>query len=186
VRNAGFAIQSPIRRSAEPKRIGCHCCPPQNQFPAGLTLSPRLIRVWNRRLCLYANDFVPSILFGDMNVLQLSRPAGSLRKALFPIAIIGALAWIPLMIFDFFRPTFIPFLARLEWPFSWLAPLLLIFFFADLLGEFRNLAVPMERSWSDQRHFKFVGRICLALAFLLPVLYFFVVQSMVEPVIVSE
>jgi len=105
---------------------------------------------------------------------------------LFPIAIIGALAWIPLMIFDFFHPTIVPFLSRLEWPFSMLTPLFLTFFLADLLGEFRNLAVPPERSWSDQRHFKFVGRACLALVFVFAILYFIDVQSMVEPITVSE
>jgi len=99
-----------------------------------------------------------------MRSLQLSKSAGRFRRGLFVVAISGALILVPFIAYDvFIQRKFAILLARLDWPLSLLAPLVLLFLLADLIGELRGSMAPIEKPWTDRRHFTFVSILCYVL-----------------------
>ena len=116
-----------------------------------------------------------------MNALRLPESASELRQKLFGVAVVLAAGLIPILLYDLFvRSTVVVFLARLEWPSSVLAPLGLIICFSELLSEYVGLSVTHPRSWSDRKHFTFVGIACVVMAIAWPVLYGIAVYLMVQ------
>ena len=118
-----------------------------------------------------------------MRSLQLSKSAGRFRRGLFVVAISGALILVPFIAYDvFIQRKFAILLARLDWPLSLLAPLVLLFLLADLIGELRGSMAPIEKPWTDRRHFTFVSILCYVLAWALLIFYFIAVGAMIGPV----
>jgi len=107
-----------------------------------------------------------------MNTLRLPESASELRQKLLGVAVAFAAGLLPILLYDLLvRRTVVSFLARLEWPSSVLAPLVLIICFSELLSECVGLSVTHPRSWSDRKHFTFVGIACGVMAIAWPVLY---------------
>jgi len=72
-----------------------------------------------------------------------------------------------------------------EPPLSLVAPLLLIFCFADLGAELRGRMRRPKHPWNDRQHFTFVGVLSLFTAILLPIAFFLAVQAMIRPIVGS-
>ena len=122
-----------------------------------------------------------------MRALQLTQPAGRFRKGLFIVAGICTLALLPVAIYGLLtRSTFAGLILWLGWPMSDIVPLLVIFFLADQISEFRGHYLSIEHQWTDRRHFRFTGVVSLVLVSALFLYYWVHVQMMVEPMVVTE
>ncbi len=118
-----------------------------------------------------------------MNAFQFPKIAGRIRKTIFTVAIGIALILIPLIASDFLiQRKLTQFVSRLNGPLAFLAPLILFFLLADLIGEFRGFLSSPERPWTDRRHFAFVtvSTWVIALGFFL--FYLIAAQAMIEDV----
>ena len=122
-----------------------------------------------------------------MRALQLTQPAGRFRKGLFIVAGICTLALLPVAIYGLLtRSTFAGLILWLGWPMSDIVPLVVIFFLADLISEFRGHLSSIEHPWTDRRHFRFTGVVSLILMFALLFYYGVLVAAMTEPMVVTE
>jgi uncharacterized membrane protein len=122
-----------------------------------------------------------------MRALQLTQPAGRFRKGLFIVAGICTLALLPVAIHGLLtRSTFAGLILWLGWPMSDIVPLVVIFFLADLISEFRGQFSSIEHPWTDRRHFRFTGVVSLSLVSALFFYYWVHVMAMVEPMVVTE
>ena len=122
-----------------------------------------------------------------MRALQLTQPAGLFRKGLFIVAGICTLALSPVAIYGLLtRSTFAGLISWLGWPMYDIIPLVVIFFLADLISELRGHFSSIEHPWTDRRHFRFTGVVSLILVFMLLFYYGVLVQTMLQPMVVTE
>jgi thiol:disulfide interchange protein len=107
--------------------------------------------------------------------------ASPVRAVLLKVTLAIAFALAAVLLLDcIFHHPILQFVMQLEWPFVFIALMLLAFLLAVLLGELRDMVLPVFRAWSDNKHWAFVAIFCYGILFLMPMFYFIAVWCMID------
>jgi hypothetical protein len=117
----------------------------------------------------------------DISPVISSQPTSPVRRALLKFTLAIAFALGAVLLLDcIIHHRILQFVMRLEWPFLFIAWMLLAFLLAVLLAEFRDMVLPDARDWSDTKYWQFITVFFSAMFFLMPIFFFIAMWCMID------
>ena len=110
-----------------------------------------------------------------------TQPASRVRPVLVKVALVTALCLAVILLVDcVIHHQIVGIFIESDWYVLLGSGLLLVFFLALLLGELRDIVLPISRAWDDSDHVNFIVLFCIFGFFLLPTFYFVALISMIH------